>query len=65
MQECPECGVRQYAQMSYVTPIECVACGFRLGPTKSPPARRWPALSSRYMSVSVPDEERPTGGSRG
>jgi Zn ribbon nucleic-acid-binding protein len=60
MRDCPQCGIRQYAQMSYVAPVECVGCGFRLVPAKALPSSRWQALSSRHIGDATSSEDPPT-----
>jgi hypothetical protein len=54
--QCPQCGLRQYAQTSYVARVECVTCGFRLAPAKSSlPPWPWPGLSGRQRRLERND----------
>jgi hypothetical protein len=39
IRECPHCGIRQYAQVSYVAHVDCVHCGTLLVVAHPPPSR--------------------------
>jgi hypothetical protein len=41
IRKCPQCGVRQYAQVPYVAHLECVECGALLALAHSVPPRHW------------------------
>lgn len=42
IRECPHCGVRQYAQVSYLVDLECVVCGGLLYPAQAEAWKSWP-----------------------
>jgi hypothetical protein len=47
VRECPHCGVRQYAQVSYVADLECVVCGGLLYPAHAAAWKSWPVQRSQ------------------
>jgi hypothetical protein len=49
IRECPHCGIRQYAQVSYVTRIECVHCGRPLDAVRQGLSKPSPVWSKKHV----------------
>jgi hypothetical protein len=50
LRECPHCGIRQYAQVSYVERSVCVGCGSLLGAAHPAPSKPTPVWSRKKTS---------------
>jgi hypothetical protein len=53
IRRCPDCGIRQYAPVSYVAALKCVECGTLLAAARPEPFKLGPAGSRRKASEEI------------